>query len=155
VPILAIAVSQAGVAATTHTRSGSAPGSTRAAPAATAPVLQAIKLEPLTMGDCTGILGKKIVGPDGKELGLVTDILLDARARPRAAVIDFGGFLGVGSRKIAIDWRLFKLAPGQPDWKISLHLDRRDIQAAPKYKPDAASDEIVALPPIATPSPDK
>ncbi len=110
-------------------------------------------LEPLDARDYTGILGKKIMGPDNKELGLVVDVLIDVHRRPRAAIIDFGGFLGVGSRKIAVDWQLLQLAPGQPDWKISLNLDRADIQGAPEYKPDAASNKMVGPPPKASPSP--
>jgi len=132
---------------------GAKPGSKPAAPTA-APPLPA-HLEPLALHDYTGILGKKIVGPDGKELGLVVDVLVDAEGHPRAAVIDFGGFLGVGSRKIAIDWRLLKLTPGQPDWKISLNLDRAEIQAAPEYKPDEASAKIVGPAPKASPLPAK
>jgi hypothetical protein len=110
-------------------------------------------LEPLDAHDSTGILGKKIMGPDNKELGLVVDVLIDAHRRPRAAIIDFGGFLGVGSRKIAVDWQLLQLTPGQPDWKISLNLGRADIQGAPEYKPDAASNKMVGPPPKASPSP--
>jgi hypothetical protein len=110
-------------------------------------------LEPLEARDYTGLLGKKIMGPDNKELGLVVDVLIDANRRPRAAIIDFGGFLGVGSRKIAVDWRLLHLTPGQPDWKIWLNLGRADIQGAPEYKPDAASNKMVGPPPKAAPSP--
>ena len=110
-------------------------------------------LEPLDDRDYTAILGKKIMGPDNKELGLVVDVLIDAHRRPRAAIIDFGGFLGVGSRKIAVDWQLLQLTPGQPDWKISLNLGRAEIQGAPEYKPDAASNKMVGPPPKASPSP--
>jgi hypothetical protein len=99
------------------------------------------------------VLGKKIIGPDDKELGLVVDVLVDAQGQPRAAIIDFGGFLGVGSRKIAVDWRLLKPIPGQPDWKLSLNLDRAEIQEAPEYKPDAASNKMVG-PLTASPLPD-
>jgi PRC-barrel domain len=110
-------------------------------------------LVPLNARDCTGILGKKIMGPDHEELGLLVDVLIDARGRPRAALIDFGGFLGVGSRKIAVDWKLLQLTPGQPDWKISLNLGRAEIQGAPEYKPDAATNKIVGRPPKLSPPP--
>jgi PRC-barrel domain len=110
-------------------------------------------LEPLAAHADTGILGKKIMGPDGKDLGLVVDVLVDEEGRPQAAVIDFGGFLGVGSRKIAVDWRLLKLSPAEPDWKISLNLGRDEIQSAPEYKPDAATDMMVG-PAKDAPSPD-
>jgi sporulation protein YlmC with PRC-barrel domain len=51
-----------------------------------------------------GILGRPVQGADGKEMGRVIDVIVDSGGRVRAAVIDFGGFLGVGSRKIAVDW---------------------------------------------------
>jgi len=108
-------------------------------------------LKPLAARDYTGILGKKIVGPDGNELGLLVDVLVDASGRPHAAIIDFGGFLGVGSRKIAVDWRLLKLASGEPDWKISLNLSRAEIQGAPEYVPAGAADKMVGPPPAAAP----
>ena len=122
-----------------------APSATTPPAAATPPSApQAPKnLQLLPPADDTGILGKKIMGPDGKELGLVVDVIVDVHGEPRAAVIDFGGFLGVGSRKIAVDWRLLKFVPGQPDWRVLLSLGRAEIQAAPEYKPDAAANEML------------
>ena len=109
-------------------------------------------LEPLPPSKSTGVLGKKVVGPDGKELGLVVDVVVADDGLPRAAVIDFGGFLGVGSRKIAVDWRLLRFAPARPDGQVLLTLGRAEIQAAPEYKPDAAADQMVGPPWEAPPS---
>ncbi len=103
-------------------------------------------LEPLDPGKSTGILGKKVVEPDGKELGLVVDVVVDADGSPQAAIIDFGGFLGVGSRKIAVSWRLLSFAPGRPDWQVLLVVTRSEIQAAPEYKPGPARGEMVGPP---------
>jgi PRC-barrel domain len=103
-------------------------------------------LEPLPPGRYTGILGKKVAGPDGKDLGLIVDVIVDVNGKPRAAVIDFGGFLGVGSRKIAVDWRLLNFAPDRADGQIWLSLDRAEIQAAPEYRQDAVSNEMVGPP---------
>ncbi len=83
---------------------------------------------------------------------LVVDVIVAADGHPSAAVIDFGGFLGVGSRKIAVDWRLLRFAPGRPDWQVLLTLGRAEIQAAPEYKPDAATREMVGPPWEAPPS---
>jgi hypothetical protein len=139
--------------AAAESASPTAPGAHDAASTPKSTPEEPPSLEPLTGRDCTGVLGKKIIGPDGKELGLVVDVLVDDLGRPRAAVIDFGGFLGVGSRKIAVDWRLLKPVPGQPDWKLSLNLDRAEIQGAPEYKPDEASNKMVG-PVTAKPLPD-
>lgn len=103
-------------------------------------------LVPLQSAKSSGILGKKVIGPDGKELGLIVDVVVAAGGHPLAAIIDFGGFLGVGSRKIAIDWRLLTFVPGHPDWQVALRLGRAEVQAAPEYKPDAASNEMVGPP---------
>jgi hypothetical protein len=110
-------------------------------------------LEPLPPGKFTGILGKKVTDPDGKDLGLVVDVVVDVYGTPHAAIIDFGGFLGVGSRKIAIDWRLLNFAPASADGQIWLSLDRAEIAAAPEYRPGATADEMVGPPWAAPPSP--
>ncbi len=63
------------------------------------------------------------------------DVIVDHGGRVRAAVIDFGGFLGVGSRKIAVDWSALHFPPpGQPNTKISLDLARDQVKAAPEYQ---------------------
>jgi hypothetical protein len=109
-------------------------------------------LEPLAPAESTGVLGRKVVGPGGKDLGLVVDVIVAADGYPIAAIIDFGGFLGVGSRKIAVDWRLLRFAPARPDWRVLLTLGRTEIQAAPEYKPDAPTREMVGPPWEAPPS---
>src|ERR1700686_5653655 len=63
-------------------------------------------LESLNADEAAGVLGRKVVGPNGEDLGLITAVIVDRDGRPRGAVIDFGGFLGVGSRKVAVDWNL-------------------------------------------------
>lgn len=61
-------------------------------------------------------------------------------------MIDFGGFLGVGSRKIAIAWSLLSFDPEKRDRAAALALGRREIQAAPEYRADAALAEMVGPP---------
>ena len=55
----------------------------------------------------------------------------------RAAVIDFGGFLGVGSRKIVVDWNAlhFGRVANKSD-SITLELTKEQVTAAPEYKED-------------------
>ena len=111
-------------------------------------------LEPLYATEVTSVLGKNVVGPNGEKLGLITDVVVDRDGRPRAAIIDFGGFLGVGSRKVAIDWNLLTFATEKRDRSVVLALDRREIQAAPEYKADAESAEMVGPPLVGSSSGD-
>src|SRR6266699_6317766 len=60
--------------------------------------------------DVQGALGKEVRSGTGENLGRIVDVLVDQDGQVRAAVIDFGGFLGVGRRKIVVDWRALHFA---------------------------------------------
>jgi PRC-barrel domain len=107
-------------------------------------------LEPLPKEDTISVLGKKVHGPAGEDMGRVVDLLLDHDAQLHAVVIDFGGFLGVGSRKIAIDWQLVRFSPEDRDAPLVLSLGKTEIQAAPEYK-DTAQPPVMVGPPPADP----
>ena len=70
-----------------------------------------------------------------ENMGRIVDVLVDRSGQVRAAIIDFGGFLGVGSRKIAVDWNALHFPPpGKPDGRITLELTRDQVKAAPEYQ---------------------
>ena len=75
-------------------------------------------------------------------MGRIVDLLVDETGQPRAVIIDFGGFLGVGSRKIAIDWHTLRFDPEGTKHAVVADLDRDQIKAAPEYKD---SREVVAV----------
>jgi hypothetical protein len=106
-------------------------------------------LEQLSPDAVVAILGKKARDPSGHDMGLVVDVLVGRYGFPRAAVIDFGGFLGVGTRKIAIDWAMLDFKPDDADAPIVLALDRSVIQAAPEYKPTKGQPTQIVGPPQA------
>jgi PRC-barrel domain len=106
-------------------------------------------LKPIAPEEAVGILGKKVYGPAGEDMGMVVEVLVDGDSRPRAAVVDFGGFLGVGSRKIAIDWELLQFRPADREQPVRLSLGRSEVQAAPEYKPSGQPAAVVAPPPSA------
>jgi hypothetical protein len=100
------------------------------------------RLEQFAQTGLFRILGKDVRGASGEKMGMVVDVLFDQAGRPRAAIIDFGGFLGVGTRKIAIDWRTLRFETAGQKENIVAALDRDQIRAAPEYK---GSHEIVAI----------
>jgi len=104
-------------------------------------------LEPIPKDSAISVLGKNVLGPAGEDMGRVTDLLLDRDAHIKSIVIDFGGFLGVGSRKIAIDWRLVRFVPDKADAPIALSLGKAEVQAAPEYKDGAQPPVMVGPPP--------
>lgn len=80
------------------------------------------------------ILGKRVKGPRNEDLGRVVDVLADATGRVRIAIIDFGGFLGVGDRRIAVDWPLLRFTPDATDPSLLLSVGLDQLKAAPEYK---------------------
>jgi PRC-barrel domain len=116
-------------------------------PAATAPAPPDAAVQPpadttappsvvvLATGEVQGILGREVRSAADEDMGHVVDVLVDQGGQMRAAIIDFGGFLGVGSRKIAVDCNALHFGPttGEAD-RITLDLTRDQVKAAPEYK---------------------
>jgi len=95
----------------------------------------------------SSILGKNVEDPKGESLGRVVDVLADAQGHVRVAVIDFGGFLGVGTRRIAVEWPLLRFNPNSRDKPLVLSVTRAKLQSTPEYK-DATSPRVL-MPPAA------
>ena len=98
----------------------------------------------------TSILGKNVKSPKGEGLGRVVDVLADHDGRVRVAIIDFGGFLGVGTRRIAVDWPLLQFSPQDKDNALILTVTRQKLQSAPEYK-DSENPRVL-MPPTAVPN---
>ncbi len=88
-------------------------------------------------GYARAILGRDIRSPTDENMGRIADVIVDRGGQVRAAVIDFGGFLGVGSRKIAVAWKALQfLNVASKGESITLELTRDQVKAAPEYKDD-------------------
>src|SRR5580693_2198768 len=81
------------------------------------------------------VLGRQVRSIAGEDMGRVVNVVVDQSGQVRAAIIDFGGFLGVGNRKIAVDWNALHFATtATKDDQITLDLTRDQVKAAPEYK---------------------
>ena len=87
--------------------------------------------------DAHGVLGRDVRSAADENMGHILDVIVDRAGVVRAAVIDFGGFLGVGSRKIVVDWSAlhFGRVANKSD-SITLELTKEQVTAAPEYKED-------------------
>jgi hypothetical protein len=125
---------------------GPAPGpaATEAKPAAQ---------EQVTPEEATTVLGQTVMSEGGESIGRIVDVLVDEHGKPRAAVVDFGGFMGIGDRKIAVAWRALHFAPAEKgSRRITLEMTPDQIKATPGYTP-SSKPVTVAAPPGATPAP--
>jgi hypothetical protein len=89
----------------------------------------------LNKHEVEGVLGRDVRSAADEDMGRIVDVLVDRAGQVRAAIIDFGGFLGVGSRKIAVDWNALHFPePGKAGERIALELTRDQVKNAPEYK---------------------
>jgi hypothetical protein len=111
------------------------------APAAAAPKEAAPPPPSVTIieaADAHGVLGRDVRSTTGEDMGRIVDVIVDRAGQVRAAVIDFGGFLGVGSRKIIVDWNALHFGQiANKGESITLELTKDQVKAAPEYKEDA------------------
>jgi hypothetical protein len=101
------------------------PPTAPAAPAATPPASSPSGTPAVVLDDqeVSGIVGKSVRSSADEDMGRIVDV-----------IIDFGGFLGIGTRKIAVDWRALKFAPAGKPGAITLELTRNQVRVAPEYK---------------------
>lgn len=104
--------------------------------------------------EATTVLGKAVVDAKGREVGRIINVLVDQWGSPRAAVIDFGGFMGVGSRRIAVAWRALHFTPDKKNGQtITLDMTPDQIKATPEYKGAPGAVTVAAPPGAANPTP--
>jgi hypothetical protein len=114
-----------------------APPATPSAPAAPKEPAPPPSVTIIGARDAHGVLGRDVRSPTDENMGRIVDVIVDRTGTVRAAVIDFGGFLGVGSRKIVVDWNAlhFGRVANKSD-SITLELTKEQVTAAPEYKED-------------------
>jgi len=84
------------------------------------------------------LLGKEISGPGGEKLGRIVDVLVSRQGELRAAVVDFGGFLGVGTRKVAVAWSTLSFGDAGPVLKMTAD----ELRVTPEYR---AGEPVVVV----------
>src|SRR5262245_17785715 len=90
------------------------------------------------------VLGRDVVTQNEGDGGRIVDVLADSDGRIRAAVVEFGGYLGIGTRKIAIDWSALRFSGAT----ITVAVSREQLRAATEVK---ASEPPIVVNPMGTP----
>jgi sporulation protein YlmC with PRC-barrel domain len=93
-------------------------------------VVPAVQLAP---AELTGLLGHAVVDAEGAELGRIVDLLVDNQGQVRAVVVDVGGFMGVGNRKVAVAWSALRFAASEKGPVISILIPPDRIKSWADY----------------------
>ena len=81
--------------------------------------------------------GTDVVGTDDKKIGDVSDILFDKEGKIEAFVISVGGFLGVGSKDVALAPTAFEVVKGKEGSsdKLKLAMGQEELKQAQGFEP--------------------
>ena len=81
--------------------------------------------------------GTTVYNMAGDKLGSIDDLMIDQLSgQVRYAVLEFGGFLGMGTDRYPIPWKMLKFDSDKDGYVVPL--DKAKLEKAPKY-----SDERV------------
>jgi sporulation protein YlmC with PRC-barrel domain len=113
------------------------------APAAPAPAPGAAMTAPAPgmfpmATDTERLIGRDVLGADGSRVGDLENLLIDTNGRVRAAIIEFGGFLGIGTNKVAVPWDQLQIT----DDRIATNLTREQVRAMPRWERDRGTGDF-------------
>jgi sporulation protein YlmC with PRC-barrel domain len=76
--------------------------------------------------------GTTVYNDAGTKLGSIDDLMIDKRSgQVRYAVLEFGGFLGVGTDRYPLPWNMLKYDVSREGYVVPLDKDR--LSNAPRY----------------------
>lgn len=104
------------------------------------------------------IIGMTVQDNDGKKLGDIKDLVIDPEdGGIQYAVLDFGGFAGIGDKYFAVPWEALEL--DHKNKKISLDVHKKDLKNAPgfdkKHWPDLNLSQVMIYEFYDVPQPDQ
>jgi sporulation protein YlmC with PRC-barrel domain len=99
----------------------------------TAGVIPAQKSEQWT---ASKFKGTDVMGSDNQKIGDVSDILFDRDAKIDAYIVSVGGFLGIGSKEVALAPKEFQVVPGDngSSAKLKVNMNKEQLQQAANFQ---------------------
>ncbi|RYI02519.1 MAG: PRC-barrel domain containing protein [Acetobacteraceae bacterium] len=115
---------------------GQAPAPAR--PVATNAPASPAAVPSLSREEAGRLIGTDLVGANDQKAGEIENLVVDGTGRVRGAVVEWGGFLGIGQRSTIIPMESIQFAA---DGKGHLALTREQLEALPRYERDKLADQ--------------
>lgn len=85
------------------------------------------------------VAGTAVYNAAGESLGTIDHLVIEkVSGQVRYAVMEFGGFLGMGTDRYPVPWKMLKYDLSQGGYVVPL--DRATIEGAPKFAHGTAPD---------------
>lgn len=90
---------------------------------------------PLSLNRATKVIGTNVEDANGNKIGDIKDVVLDRKTGQVAyAVVDFGGWLGMGDKYFAVPWKSLK--SGTNDRYVLNDVSKEQLKKAPGFDKD-------------------
>ncbi|MGQ9367014.1 PRC-barrel domain-containing protein [Azospirillum sp. ST 5-10] len=86
------------------------------------------------------LIGRDVVTSAGRDMGDVENLIVDGEGRIQAAVIEWGGFLGIGEKARIVPWEQARLDDAND--RLIVDLSEDEIKALPEYDGDESLAEV-------------
>jgi sporulation protein YlmC with PRC-barrel domain len=85
--------------------------------------------------------GTNVLGNNDEKIGDVSDILFDKNEKVHAIIIGVGGFLGIGTKEVALPLSVFQIVPGSGGTadKLRLSATKDELKQMAEFKPLSSS----------------
>jgi len=126
------------IGAATTPQGNAAPGMTGAGVGAAAGAAAGA----LTMEQARSLVGTNLTGAEGRNAGEIDNFVVDGAGQVRAAIVEWGGFLGIGERRAVVPVEQIRF--GAEGGRAQMTLTREQLEALPRYErgrlPDIARE---------------
>lgn len=90
------------------------------------------------------MIGDKVMNAQGEHLGNMKELMIDVTTgRVAYAVLDFGGFMGIGDKFFAVPWQAFTV--DEENHRMVLNVDKKTLENAEGFDknnwPDTTNPE--------------
>jgi sporulation protein YlmC with PRC-barrel domain len=87
--------------------------------------------------DVNKLIGRNIQNLQNETIGEINSVRIGTAGNVEAVIVGVGGFLGMGEREVAINWKDLTVADNGN--KVTLAMTKEQLKAMPEYKyPDAS-----------------
>lgn len=88
----------------------------------------------------TSLLDTTLLGPGGdKEVARLENLMVDRQGNARAAVVEWGGFLGIGERRALVPVERIRFGASQ-DGRARIDMTREQLERLPRFDRDRLAD---------------
>jgi sporulation protein YlmC with PRC-barrel domain len=92
------------------------------------------------------VIGAKVRNDNKDSVGTVQDLYLDSSGNIKTVVLSVGGFLGIGSKDVAVKWSDLKQSRDGKSVVLTTSLSKDELKSMPDYKYERRQPNQAATP---------